>query len=453
MYRFVVTLAAIAWLLIGPAIPAAADAQSGGSWATAAPMPTARAGLAAATGSDGRIYAIGGYGADGASAAAVEAYDSTAKTWDTVAPMPTARDALTAVAGADGRIYAIGGESSPKARSVQTAPPATPFKGIATVEVYDPHTNTWTAASPMPTARWGLTAATGSDGSIYVAGGCTGTICDPAHFLNTVEVYSPSTNTWRTVAPLPTSRVYAQAVSTTDGHIFVLGGCCKVTGASGPALTETVEEYTISTNTWATVTALPSPRFSSAAVTGHDGRIYVMGGTDIRNSNSPQATVDAYTTSSNSWSGVAPMPTARGALAAATGPDGRIFAIGGRTSSAGSKAVILNTVEALTLPGTAPDAPATQPASCTYVLGFKTIDDLIPAKVGTCLQNEGHNPTNGDAIQQTTGGLLVWRKIDNWTAFTDGYRTWVNGPTGLQQRLNTQRFSWEANPDKLPVVH
>ena len=38
-------------------------------------------------------------------------------------------------------------------------------------------------------------------------------------------------------------------------------------------------------------------------------------------------------------------------------------------------------------------------------------------------------------------GLLVWRKADNHTAFTDGYRTWVNGPYGLQVRLNTARFS------------
>ena len=51
----------------------------------------------------------------------------------------------------------------------------------------------------------------------------------------------------------------------------------------------------------------------------------------------------------------------------------------------------------------------------------------------------------GDSVQQTTGGLLVWRKADNWTAFTDGYRTWINGPNGLQQRLNTQRFEWEAD--------
>jgi hypothetical protein len=50
-------------------------------------------------------------------------------------------------------------------------------------------------------------------------------------------------------------------------------------------------------------------------------------------------------------------------------------------------------------------------------------------------------------------GLLLWRKLDNWTAFTDGVRWWVNGPLGLQQRLNDQRFSWEANPHDWRLFH
>ena len=84
-------------------------------------------------------------------------------------------------------------------------------------------------------------------------------------------------------------------------------------------------------------------------------------------------------------------------------------------------------------------------AECQFVLGFKTLRALIGNDiVGQCLENEHYNEI-GDSLQQTTGGLLVWRKADNWTAFTDGYRTWINGPIGLQQRLNTRRFEWEAD--------
>ena len=82
-------------------------------------------------------------------------------------------------------------------------------------------------------------------------------------------------------------------------------------------------------------------------------------------------------------------------------------------------------------------------AECQFVLGFATLRDLIGHEiVGECLENE-HHGANGDSLQQTTGGLLVWRKADNFTAFTDGYRSWINGPNGLVQRLNTERFPWE----------
>lgn len=84
-------------------------------------------------------------------------------------------------------------------------------------------------------------------------------------------------------------------------------------------------------------------------------------------------------------------------------------------------------------------------SECEFILGFKTLRDLIGHEiVGDCIENEYWNEI-GDSNQQTTGGLMAWRKADNWTAFTDGYRTWINGPNGLVQRLNTERFEWEAD--------
>lgn len=96
------------------------------------------------------------------------------------------------------------------------------------------------------------------------------------------------------------------------------------------------------------------------------------------------------------------------------------------------------------IPTPAVAAPGTQTPSCQFVLGFATLHRLIPAIVGNCLANESHSG-NGDGLQPTEHGLLVWRKADNLTAFTDGFRTWVNGPFGIQMRLNTQRFDFEKN--------
>ena len=82
---------------------------------------------------------------------------------------------------------------------------------------------------------------------------------------------------------------------------------------------------------------------------------------------------------------------------------------------------------------------------CEFVLGFKTLRDLSGHEiVGECLENERYSE-NGDSTQATTGGLLVWRKADNYTAFSDGYHTWVNGPNGLEKRLDSERFPWEQD--------
>jgi hypothetical protein len=61
--------------------------------------------------------------------------------------------------------------------------------------------------------------------------------------------------------------------------------------------------------------------------------------------------VEAYDTTTNTWTTVASMPTARTNLPAVTGPDGRIYAIGGFDGS-----TIVNTVEAYTAPPASVDA-------------------------------------------------------------------------------------------------
>ena len=86
-------------------------------------------------------------------------------------------------------------------------------------------------------------------------------------------------------------------------------------------------------------------------------------------------------------------------------------------------------------------------AGCSFVRGFATLRDLVGAQeVGACLEDERFNDENGNAEQRTAGGLMVWRKADNFTAFTDGGTTWVNGPNGLESRPNSERFSWESDP-------
>jgi hypothetical protein len=84
---------------------------------------------------------------------------------------------------------------------------------------------------------------------------------------------------------------------------------------------------------------------------------------------------------------------------------------------------------------------------CAFRLGFGTIQRLLLDPVGACAEDEHPDPDTGNILQQTTRGLLVYRQADNWTAFTDGGTTWINGPCGLQARPNDALFPWESGGD------
>jgi hypothetical protein len=84
-----------------------------------------------------------------------------------------------------------------------------------------------------------------------------------------------------------------------------------------------------------------------------------------------------------------------------------------------------------------------QARGCVFVLGFGELRHKIgPAVVGDCLEDQTGGE-NGDTVQRTTNGMLVWRKADNRAAFTDGATTWIDGPYGLQTRLSHERLAWE----------
>jgi N-acetylneuraminic acid mutarotase len=165
-------------------------------------MPTVRVAFAAAA-VNGKIYAIGGGGADIGGLNTVEVYDPISNSWGTAASMPTRRT-WVAAAVVNGKIYAMGGRNS---------------SGVTnTVEVYDPISNSWSTAASMPTPRERLAAAA-VNGKIYAIGGVVGA----GTGLNTVEVYDPISNSWSTAASMPAARD-TLAAGDVNGLIYAVGG-------------------------------------------------------------------------------------------------------------------------------------------------------------------------------------------------------------------------------------
>ena len=92
--------------------------------------------------------------------------------------------------------------------------------------------------------------------------------------------------------------------------------------------------------------------------------------------------------------------------------------------------------------GALPSAVLAQ-EECSFSDGFLALRDQIGADVvGECVEPP-RAVESGNVEQQTTGGLLVWEKLTNLTAFTDGGHTWINGPNGIESRPNGEQFPWE----------
>ena len=192
-----------------PAVNAAVGAYT--RWTAKTSMPTVRFGVAAAA-SSGKVYAIGGESLSFVIHDQVERYDPTTDSWTSATPLSSARTEVAATTGIDGKIYAIGGNLD----GGQTG-----FRTVTTLEVYDPVSDTWTIQTPMSVNRSFLFAATATNGKIYAMGGIQTNNQEPVF---TVEEYNPITDAWITKTDMPVNRYGASAVAASNGKIYVFGG-------------------------------------------------------------------------------------------------------------------------------------------------------------------------------------------------------------------------------------
>lgn len=268
--------------------------------------------------SSGSLYAIGGY--DLVPQDVVERYDPSTNRWETRAPLPSPRWGATAAATADGRIYVFGGRDDTEGKALSE---------FATTFIYEPASNSWTEGPALPYKRSGATAATGVDGSIFVIGGSSSNDPDritTAYAVLTARVdkLDPVSGTWTIGARMPTPRNWAASTLGLNG-IYVIGGLGEDGRASG-----IVEIYDSASDSWSSAATASMPRFLHGAATDQQGRIYALGGQVFLGADwGTTNNVEVYDPRANEWTEGVPMPSARQDLRAATVSDGRILVVGG----------------------------------------------------------------------------------------------------------------------------
>ncbi len=179
----------------------------GGEGGSAPSMSTARYDLAGATDpATGGLYAIGSLDSSKHALASVERYDPASDSWSAVAPLPVALYAASAVSDGAGHILVFGGDNSAGSP-------------VNTVYSYTILSDSWTQISTLPVAASGTAAVFGAYGQIYLIGGLT-----TGGALNTVYVFNPVTGEWSADNPLPTAVYDAAAAIDANGNLDVIGG-------------------------------------------------------------------------------------------------------------------------------------------------------------------------------------------------------------------------------------
>jgi len=293
---------------------------SSGSWTATGNMPTPRQFHTATLLPDGKVLVAGGTGSNNVTGsnsalASAELYDPRSGSWTATGNMVTPRMFQTATLLPDGMVLVAGGTADPGGDTGGGGPP------LASAELYDPNSGSWTATGNMVTPRQFHTATLLPDGKVLVEGGLGSNSASLKPPLASAELYDPNSGSWTATGNMVTPRTDFTATLLPDGKVLVAGGL-----HSG-VLAAAAELYDPGNGSWTATASMVTPRADFTATLLPDGKVLVAGGSG---SNGPLASAELYDPGSRSWTATGDMVTPpRQSHTATLLPDGKVLVAGG----------------------------------------------------------------------------------------------------------------------------
>ena len=251
--------------------------------------------------SNGKVLVVGGF--DGSSAlASAELYDPTSGTWSATGGLATARRLHTATLLPNGKVLVAGGVGS--------------SGYLTSAELYDPASGSWAATNSLATAREYHTATLLPNGKVLVAGGYNSS----SGYLASAELYDPTSGTWSATNSLATARYVHTATLLPNGKVLVAGGV----GNSG--LLASAELYDPTSGTWSATNSLAASRYYHTATLLPNGKVLVAGGFD---GSSALASAELFDPASGTWTATNSLAAARYIHTATLLPNGKVLVAGG----------------------------------------------------------------------------------------------------------------------------
>ena len=233
-------------------------------------------------------------------------YDSATGVLSGTGNMTASRGGHTATLLADGKVLIAGG--------ADTDPTGT---GLASAELYDPGTGTFTQTGSMAVGRYLHTATLLQSGKVLIVGGALTSTSDP---VATAEVYDPATGIFTMTGAMKTAREQHTATLLADGRVLILGGTTSA-GVGDP--TATAEVYDPSTGSFSVTGSMAEARTYHTATLLPSGKVLVAGGGD------ENSTAEVYDPATGSFSITGGMEIGRSGHTATLLPNGSVLVAGG----------------------------------------------------------------------------------------------------------------------------
>jgi N-acetylneuraminic acid mutarotase len=231
------------------------------TWSLAGGMRTARASHTATLLADGRVLVAGGISPSMADPwvvlASAELYDPAANSWRLVAPMPSPRQNQSATLLSDGRVLMVGGLDRIGDSPLGSAPPS----GLSSVDIFDPTTDSWSAAPTMRYPRISPTVTLLPNGHVLVVG-------DSGLNEQSAEIFDPATYSWSPGPKPAAGRAGHVGVRLHSGVVLIAGGL----------VTSTAEVFDWRRNAWVSAGSLAVLRSGATATVLGNGQVLVVGG-------------------------------------------------------------------------------------------------------------------------------------------------------------------------------
>ena len=297
-------------------------------------MKAARFGATATLLADGRVLFTGGLGQAGGGLDqggflpilnTVEIYDPATGTFATTGNMVVPRMSHTATLLDDGRVLITGGIDSHGGGGA----------AVASAELYDPATGTFTSTGGMHTDRAQHTATPLAGGNVLIVGGWNGhradAADDPPWDPLFTELYKPISHIFDVSSTMSTTRIGHVAVRLANGRILMLGGVPTLQNIhEQPRDPQYAEIYDPVANAFSALAGLTLSQQGYTATLLANGKVLLVGGENLGTAIRTAKLLDA---ARGTMDVTGELITARMGHTATLLQDGRVLVTGGTDSN------------------------------------------------------------------------------------------------------------------------